>query len=94
MIKILIIAYYFPPCSAIGSKRWSKMFNQLGLTEEIDAKILTANWNGNKKQKKDMIKDLKMKIHDYPKGDNKNYKSIDIKMKLQPNLLSLKQSND
>lgn len=51
MIKILIIAYYFPPCSAIGSKRWSKMFNQLGLTEEIDVKILTANWNGNKKQK-------------------------------------------
>lgn len=51
MIKILIISYYFPPCSAIGSKRWSKMFNQLGLTEEIDAKILTANWNGNKKQK-------------------------------------------
>ncbi len=34
-----------------------------------------------------MIKDLKMKIHDYPKGDNKNYKSIDIEMKLQANLL-------
>jgi len=37
---------------------------------------------------------LKMKIYDYPKGDNKNYKSIDIKMKFQPSLFSLEQSND
>ena len=40
--------------------------------------------NGNKKQKKDMIKDLKLTIQKYPKGKNKKYDCIDIKMKAQP----------
>lgn len=45
--------------------------------------------NGNKKQKRDMIKDMKLNILEYPKGKNKKYNCIDIKMKLQPNLFGI-----
>ena len=39
-----------------------------------------------KNKKKDMIKDLKLTIQKYPKGKNKKYDCIDIKMKAQPTL--------
>ena len=41
---------------------------------------------GNKKQKKDMVKDLKFDLFDYPKGQNKRYKTIDIDMNYQQSL--------
>ena len=37
-------------------------------------------FNGNKSQKKQMLKDLKMDIYPYPKGQNQNYECIDIDM--------------
>ena len=43
---------------------------------------------GSKKEKKDMLKDLKYEHLDYPKGNNKNYECIDIDMKIQPELFS------
>ena len=42
--------------------------------------------NANKKKKKRMIKDMKLTQYPYPKGNNKNYKCIDIQMKSQPEL--------
>ena len=45
--------------------------------------------NANKKKKKEMIKDLKFTLYKYPKGKNKKYNSIDIKMKAQPTLFDL-----
>lgn len=35
---------------------------------------------GNKKQKKEMLKDLKMKVLPYPKGKNKKYETFDLDM--------------
>lgn len=35
---------------------------------------------GNKKQKKEMLKDLKMKVLPYPKGNNKKYETFDLDM--------------
>ena len=43
---------------------------------------------GSKKEKKEMLKDLKYQHLDYPKGNNKNYECIDIDMKIQPELFS------
>lgn len=51
MIRILLISYYFPPSNAIGSKRWGNIFDVLRLNKDIDIRVLTANWHGNKKQK-------------------------------------------
>lgn len=51
MIRILLISYYFPPSNAIGSKRWGNIFDTLRLNKDVDFKVLTANWRGNKKQK-------------------------------------------
>ena len=41
---------------------------------------------GNKKQKKDMLRDLKFDLFDYPKGQNKRYETIDIDMNYQQSL--------
>jgi len=51
MIRILLISYYFPPSSASGAKRWGNIFDSLRLNKDLDFKVLTANWRGNKKQK-------------------------------------------
>ena len=79
--------YTFEDGSTFDIRRGIHNKGKIIKTEKLKPTLRYIYINGNKKQKKDMIKDLKMKIHDYPKGDNKNYKSIDIKMKLQPNLL-------
>lgn len=39
--------------------------------------------HGNKKEKRDMKKDMKWDIKAYPKGNNKNYECVDIKAKLR-----------
>lgn len=44
--------------------------------------------HGNKSQKKAMIKDLKMKIFPYPKGQNKNYECIDLDSNYQEQLFA------
>lgn len=48
MKKILLISYYFNPCQAIGSKRWSEFFKLFNQDEAFEITVLTANWVGEK----------------------------------------------
>jgi hypothetical protein len=52
-------------------------------TEEMKPTLRYIYLNGNKADKKKMLKDMKMLILPYPKGQNKNYDCIDINMTYQ-----------
>jgi len=53
--KILLISYYFNPCQAIGSKRWSEFFKLFNQDETFQVTVLTANWVGEKKHGANII---------------------------------------
>ena len=44
---------------------------------------------GNKKQKREMINDLKMKVYTYPKGQNQKYKTTDLDMNYNQTLFEM-----
>jgi glycosyltransferase involved in cell wall biosynthesis len=53
--KILLISYYFNPCRAIGSKRWSEFFTLFDEDVDFEITVLTANWMGSKLKNKNII---------------------------------------
>lgn len=53
-MKVLLITYRFPPCGAIGSKRWGGFYNLSLQNKEIEFTVLTANWNGKKIENKNI----------------------------------------
>lgn len=52
--KILLISYYFEPCQAIGSKRWSELFSLFSNDKDYEITLLTANWEGKKVEQKNV----------------------------------------
>ncbi len=47
-MNILLISYYFFPCSAVGAKRWSNFYKISNNDKEVNFTVLTANWKGKK----------------------------------------------
>lgn len=43
-----VLICYFPPCGAIGSKRWGEFFDISQENKNISFSVLTANWKGEK----------------------------------------------
>ena len=81
--------YTFEDGSTFDIRRGIHTKGKIVKTEKLKPTLRYIYINGNKKQKKDMIKDLKLTIYKYPKGKNKKYNCIDIKMKAQPRLFEL-----
>lgn len=54
MKRILLISYYFEPCQAIGSKRWSELFSLFNNDKDYEITVLTANWGGEKVKQKNV----------------------------------------
>lgn len=52
--RILLISYYFEPCQAIGSKRWSELFSLFNNDKDYEITVLTANWEGEKVKQKNV----------------------------------------
>ena len=78
MKKILLISYYFQPCQAVGSKRWSELFTLLNADDNYEITVLTANWEGQKVEEKN-IHYLGAKIKFIPfKSINREFTIIDI----------------
>ena len=58
MLRVLVISYYFPPCTGAPSWRpfsWAENFSKHG----IKPFILTRNWNGDESTWDDFIKENK-----------------------------------
>ena len=55
MKKILLISYYFTPCEAIGTKRWSEFFQLFDNDTDFEITVLTANWAGERLPHKNII---------------------------------------
>ena len=57
MKKILVIAYYYPPCRGVASFRpqsWTSDFPKHGFSPTV----ITRHWNGNENVWTDYLKDL------------------------------------
>lgn len=58
MLRVLVISYYFPPCTGAPSWRpfsWAENFSKYG----IKPFIITRNWNGDESTWEDFIKENK-----------------------------------
>ena len=77
-MRVLLISYWFPPSSVIGSKRWGEFYQLSTLDKSISFTVLTANWKGDKIDDKNIhyIGDEVEYIP--PKSINKSFSYIDV----------------
>ncbi len=74
----MLITYYFPPCGAIGSKRWGEFFDISRGNNNISFSVLTTNWKGEK-QENENIHYLGDELQYTPSTSiNKEYSALDI----------------
>lgn len=77
-LNILLITYYFPPCGAIGSKRWGEFFDISQENKNISFSVLTANWKGEKIENENIHYLGNEQIYMPSASINKEYSVLDI----------------
>ena len=78
--------YHFEDGSTFDIRRGIHTKGNIVKVEKMKPTFRYLYLLGNKKEKKNMLRKLKMKLLPYPKGDNKRYDSSDLEMYMQNDL--------
>ena len=81
--------YHFEDGSSFDIRRGIDTKGKIVSIEDLLPTHRYLYFIGNKKQKKEMFKDLKMKTFSYPKAENKKYKTFDLDMNYNQTLFEL-----
>lgn len=68
MKKILILAYYYPPCIGIAANRPAAFANDLSVNNQV--KVITRHWNGNEDIWTDYLTSVEKPIEKEKIGQN------------------------
>ena len=81
--------YHFEDGSSFDIRRGIDNKGKIISTEDLLPTHRYLYFIGNKKQKREMINDLKMKVYTYPKGQNQKYKTTDLDMNYNQTLFEM-----